>query len=98
MCPPPAPACDRLRPRASGRYEDLITYVKDRPGHDRRYAIDPRKIEREIGWRPAETFATGIAKTVAWYLDNAQWVQGVRSGSYRDWIARQYGERGLAAA
>lgn len=89
---------DRLRPRASGRYEDLITYVTDRPGHDRRYAIDPRKIEREIGWRPAETFATGIAKTVAWYLDNTAWVDGVRSGSYRDWIARQYGERGLAAA
>ncbi|MBI5334586.1 MAG: dTDP-glucose 4,6-dehydratase [Burkholderiales bacterium] len=89
---------DRLRPRAAGRYEDLITYVTDRPGHDRRYAIDPRKIEREIGWRPAETFATGIAKTVAWYLDNRAWVDGVRSGSYRDWIARQYGERGLAAA
>lgn len=82
---------DVLRPRACGKYEDLITYVKDRPGHDRRYAIDPSKIERDIGWQPAETFATGIEKTVRWYLENSEWVQGVRSGSYREWIEKQYG-------
>ncbi|WP_029918809.1 dTDP-glucose 4,6-dehydratase [Nevskia soli] len=72
-------------------HEQLITYVKDRPGHDRRYAIDARKIERELGWRPAETFASGIRKTVHWYLDNQPWVSRVQSGSYRDWIDRQYG-------
>ena len=72
-------------------HEQLITYVKDRPGHDRRYAIDARKIERELGWRPAETFASGIRKTVRWYLDNQPWVSRVQSGSYRDWIDRQYG-------
>jgi len=84
---------DALRPRAGGsKYEDLITYVKDRPGHDRRYAIDPAKIERDIGWQPAESFATGIEKTVRWYLENDEWVQGVRSGSYRQWIEKQYGD------
>ncbi len=72
-------------------HENLITYVKDRPGHDRRYAIDARKIERELGWRPAETFDTGIRKTVRWYLDNQAWVSRVQSGGYRDWIDRQYG-------
>ena len=72
-------------------HEQLIAYVKDRPGHDRRYAIDARKIERELGWRPAETFASGIRKTVHWYLDNQPWVSRVQSGSYRDWIDRQYG-------
>ncbi|MDB5978616.1 MAG: dTDP-glucose 4,6-dehydratase [Nevskia sp.] len=72
-------------------HERLITYVKDRPGHDRRYAIDARKIERELGWRPAETFATGIRKTVHWYLGNQSWVSRVQSGGYRDWIDRQYG-------
>jgi dTDP-glucose 4,6-dehydratase len=82
---------DTLRPRASGTYEDLITYVKDRPGHDRRYAIDPTKIERDIGWQPAESFATGIEKTVRWYLENTEWVQGVKSGDYRHWIEKQYG-------
>lgn len=82
---------DALRPRAAGRYEELITYVKDRPGHDRRYAIDPSKIEREIGWKPAETFASGIEKTVRWYLDNDEWIAGVRSGEYRQWLHRQYG-------
>ena len=82
---------DGLRPRASGRHEDLITFVADRPGHDRRYAIDPRKIEREIGWRPAETFDSGIDKTVRWYLDNGPWIESVRTGAYRDWMARHYG-------
>jgi len=82
---------DEMRPDASGPYERLITYVKDRPGHDRRYAIDARKIERELGWRPAETFDTGIRKTVRWYLDNQTWVQDVLSGGYRDWVSKQYG-------
>ncbi|MFJ4157052.1 dTDP-glucose 4,6-dehydratase [Pseudomonas sp. NPDC089752] len=72
-------------------YAELITYVTDRPGHDRRYAIDARKIERELGWKPAETFDTGIRKTVAWYLANQDWVKGVMDGSYRDWVAKQYG-------
>jgi dTDP-glucose 4,6-dehydratase len=85
---------DLLRPRADGgRYEQLITYVADRPGHDRRYAIDPSKIEREIGWQPAETFSTGIAKTVRWYLDNPAWIAGVTSGAYRDWLAMNYQSR-----
>jgi len=65
--------------------------VTDRPGHDRRYAIDARKIERELGWKPAESFDTGIAKTVAWYLANQDWVANVQSGAYRDWVATQYG-------
>ncbi len=82
---------DELRPDPAGPYSRLITYVKDRPGHDRRYAIDARKIERELGWRPAETFATGIRKTVQWYLDNLDWVAHVQSGSYRDWLSQQYG-------
>jgi dTDP-glucose 4,6-dehydratase len=83
-------ALDPLQPRRSGRYEDLITFVKDRPGHDRRYAIDARKIEREIGWRPTETFESGIEKTVDWYLRNMAWVDRVRSGDYRRWIATHY--------
>jgi dTDP-glucose 4,6-dehydratase len=81
---------DALRPRAGGRYEDLITYVKDRPGHDRRYAIDPRKIEREIGWQPQESFESGIDKTVRWYLDHAAWTEEAVSGEYRQWLARHY--------
>ena len=81
---------DELRPAPEGSYKRLITYVKDRPGHDRRYAIDARKIERELGWRPAETFATGIRKTIAWYLDHPEWVARVQSGAYRDWVAQQY--------
>ena len=82
---------DELRPRADGAsYAQQITYVRDRPGHDRRYAIDARKIERELGWKPAETFDTGIRKTVQWYLDNPAWVANVQSGAYRDWVARQY--------
>jgi dTDP-glucose 4,6-dehydratase len=84
---------DELRPKAGGgSYREQITYVKDRPGHDRRYAIDARKIEREMGWKPAETFETGIRKTVRWYLENAEWVQRVQSGAYRDWIATQYAQ------
>ena len=83
---------DELQPRADGHsYRTQITHVPDRPGHDRRYAIDARKIERELGWRPAETFDTGIRKTVGWYLANAGWVQNVQSGAYRDWVATQYG-------
>jgi dTDP-glucose 4,6-dehydratase len=82
---------DELRPRSDGKpYAGQITFVKDRPGHDRRYAIDASKIEKELGWRPAETFDTGIYKTVQWYLDNPDWVQGVLSGSYRDWLEKQY--------
>lgn len=84
---------DELRPDPAGPHARLITYVADRPGHDRRYAIDARKIERELGWRPAETFETGIRKTVAWYLDNQDWVAHVQSGSYREWVARNYGQR-----
>ena len=82
---------DELRPRADGQpYKAQISYVKDRPGHDRRYAIDARKIERELGWKPAETFDTGIRKTVQWYLDHQEWVAHVQSGSYREWISTQY--------
>jgi dTDP-glucose 4,6-dehydratase len=84
---------DELRPDAGGPYARLITYVKDRPGHDRRYAIDARKIERELGWRPAETFESGIRKTVRWYLDHADWVANVQSGGYRDWVATNYAQR-----
>ncbi|MCV2422803.1 dTDP-glucose 4,6-dehydratase [Paucibacter sp. DJ2R-2] len=82
---------DELRPDPAGPYSRLITYVKDRPGHDRRYAIDARKIERELGWRPAETFASGIRKTVQWYLDHPDWIARVQSGAYRDWVSQQYG-------
>ncbi len=85
---------DELRPRADGQsYTTQITYVKDRPGHDRRYAIDARKLEAELGWKPAETFESGIRKTVAWYLDNADWVARVQSGAYREWVSTQYGEQ-----
>ncbi len=87
---------DEMRPDPAGSYTRLITHVTDRPGHDRRYAIDARKIERELGWRPAETFETGIRKTVRWYLDNADWVQHVQSGSYRDWVATNYSARTAA--
>lgn len=83
---------DALQPRSDGvPYERQMTFVPDRPGHDRRYAIDARKIERELGWRPQETFESGIRKTVQWYLDHADWVEGVTSGAYRDWVSRQYG-------
>lgn len=77
--------------QAGGRHEQLITYVKDRPGHDRRYAIDAAKIDQQLGWRPSETFETGIGKTVDWYLANRGWVSRIQSGAYREWIERQYG-------
>jgi dTDP-glucose 4,6-dehydratase len=83
---------DALQPRSDGKpYLEQMTFVTDRPGHDRRYAIDAGKIERDLGWRPAETFETGIAKTVQWYLDNQAWVANVQSGGYRDWVEKQYG-------
>ena len=85
---------DELRPRAGGRsYREQITFVADRPGHDRRYAIDARKIERELGWKPAETFESGIRKTVQWYLDNQDWVRNVQSGEYRRWMETNYARR-----
>jgi len=83
---------DELKPRVDGKsYAEQITYVKDRPGHDRRYAIDARKIEIDLGWKPQETFETGIRKTVQWYLANQAWVTGVTSGAYRQWVGKQYG-------
>lgn len=88
---------DEKRPRADGKsYAEQIAYVTDRPGHDRRYAIDARKIERELGWKPAETFDTGSRKTVEWYLANADWVARVQSGAYREWVSTNYGERAAA--
>jgi dTDP-glucose 4,6-dehydratase len=84
---------DELKPRTDLQsYRSQISYVTDRPGHDRRYAIDARKIEQELGWKPAETFETGIRKTVQWYLDNPDWVAQVQSGAYRDWVATQYAQ------
>jgi dTDP-glucose 4,6-dehydratase len=82
---------DELRPAASRR--ELITYVKDRPGHDRRYAIDCRKLTAELGWKPQETFSSGIRKTIGWYLDNMSWVDAISSGAYREWIDRNYAGR-----
>ena len=82
---------DAQRPRADGRsYAEQISYVKDRPGHDRRYAIDARKLEKELGWKPAETFDSGIRKTVQWYLEHQDWVAQVQSGDYKDWVTKQY--------
>jgi dTDP-glucose 4,6-dehydratase len=82
---------DELKPKADGtKYESQITYVKDRPGHDRRYAIDATKLERELGWRPQDTFETGIRKTVEWYLNNQAWVEHVVSGEYKSWVEKQY--------
>jgi dTDP-glucose 4,6-dehydratase len=82
---------DEMRPKADGTsYAKQITYVTDRPGHDRRYAIDARKLEKELGWKPAETFETGIRKTVEWYLANPNWVANVQSGAYREWVQKQY--------
>jgi dTDP-glucose 4,6-dehydratase len=90
---------DELRPRADGQlYAKQISYVKDRPGHDRRYAIDARKLETELGWKPAETFESGIRKTVQWYLDNPDWVAHVQSGAYREWVGQQYSGSPAAAA
>jgi len=83
---------DALRPRADGKpYADQMTFVKDRPGHDRRYAIDASKISQELGWSPEETFESGLEKTVHWYLQNSAWVQNVTSGDYRQWVEKQYG-------
>ena len=85
---------DELQPRTDGQsYATQITYVTDRPGHDRRYAIDARKLEQELGWKPAETFETGIRKTVSWYLANQDWVAQVLSGDYQDWIHQNYADR-----
>ncbi|MFA6920232.1 MAG: dTDP-glucose 4,6-dehydratase [Gallionella sp.] len=85
---------DELRPRLDEKsYNEQITFVTDRPGHDRRYAIDARKIERELGWKPSETFETGIRKTVQWYLDNQGWVSNVLSGNYRQWVEKNYADR-----
>ncbi|MEV3838794.1 dTDP-glucose 4,6-dehydratase [Aeromonas dhakensis] len=83
---------DEMVPKASS-YRDQITYVADRPGHDRRYAIDASKMSAELAWQPQETFESGIRKTVQWYLDNQQWVNNVKSGSYQSWIDQQYGEK-----
>jgi dTDP-glucose 4,6-dehydratase len=84
---------DEMQPDPAGPYARLVTHVKDRPGHDRRYAIDARKIERELGWRPAETFDTGIRKTVRWVLEHRDWIARVQSGAYRDWMNRNYAAR-----
>jgi dTDP-glucose 4,6-dehydratase len=85
---------DELRPRANGNsHAELISFVRDRPGHDRRYAMDIRKIKAELGWSPKESFASGIRKTVGWYLENSDWVESVTSGAYRDWIKTQYAGR-----
>ncbi|HRE15590.1 MAG TPA: GDP-mannose 4,6-dehydratase, partial [Rhodocyclaceae bacterium] len=85
---------DALRPRADGsNYAELITYVTDRPGHDRRYAINAGKIEEELGWRPSETFESGFAKTVHWYLEHRDWVDNVTSGAYRQWLDHHYGKQ-----
>jgi len=81
---------DEIEGRGDSARRGLITFVKDRPGHDRRYAMDASKIERELGWRPVETFETGIRKTVQWYLQNEAWVKDVTSGSYRQWIETHY--------
>jgi dTDP-glucose 4,6-dehydratase len=89
---------DRMRPSADGPYDRLIRFVADRPGHDRRYAIDARKIERELGWRPATNFADGLELTVRWYLDNGDWVRRVRSGEYQTWLEQNYaGRTGIAS-
>jgi dTDP-glucose 4,6-dehydratase len=84
---------DEMQPDPAGSYSRHITYVADRPGHDRRYAIDARKLERELGWKPAETFDSGIRKTVRWYLDHRAWAEHVQSGAYRDWVATHYSGR-----
>ncbi|KAB8307357.1 dTDP-glucose 4,6-dehydratase [Erwinia endophytica] len=84
---------DELKP-TDGHYADLITYVNDRPGHDRRYAIDSTKIQKELGWKPQETFESGLRKTVQWYLSNSEWVDNVKSGAYQSWIEQHYEKRG----
>jgi dTDP-glucose 4,6-dehydratase len=85
---------DKEKPKLTGSYRDQITFVQDRPGHDQRYAIDASKIERELGWKPAETFDTGILKTVKWYLAHQDWVENVTSGEYKNWLNKNYKERG----
>src|SRR5208337_888273 len=86
---------DEMRPEAGpAARRRLITYVQDRPGHDRRYAIDASKITRELNWKPAEQFESGLRKTVRWYLENSEWVNGVRTGAYREWLTKNYAERG----
>jgi dTDP-glucose 4,6-dehydratase len=87
---------DAARPRTKGSYASLITYVTDRPGHDRRYAIDASRIRAELGWVPRESFESGLARTVRWYLDHADWVEDVASGAYRIWVEKNYAERGVA--
>jgi dTDP-glucose 4,6-dehydratase len=84
---------DQMEPKQSGSYRDQITFVADRPGHDRRYAIDARKIERELGWKPSETFDSGIRKTVEWYLAHQEWVRDVQSGEYLKWVEKNYNQR-----
>lgn len=84
---------DELRPSPAGSYSRLVNFVKDRPGHDRRYAINPSKIMKELGWEPRETFETGIRRTIQWYLDNSAWIQGIVSGTYRNWISQNYSGR-----
>lgn len=84
---------DNLQPRSTGSYSQLITFVRDRPGHDQRYAINDRKIHDELGWRPQENFETGLRKTVMWYLNNREWVNHVNSGEYRDWLKVNYENR-----
>ena len=86
---------DELQPDPAGSYDRLITHVTDRLGHDRRYAIDARKIERELGWKPAETFESGIRKTVRWYLDHSEWVANVQSGAHREWVGKNYATRAV---
>src|SRR4029078_1308683 len=84
---------DELAPKPGSSYKSLITFVKDRPGHDRRYAIDASKIERELGWRPKQTFESAMRAPVPWYLDNLDWIQNVTSGAYKEWIAKNYTTR-----
>lgn len=87
---------EQARPCASGTYIGLLSYVKDRPGHDRRYAMDAGRIQRELGWRPKESFTSGMRNTIRWYLDNEEWVEQVTSGSYRSWVEQNYAQRGAA--
>ena len=88
---------DEMVPDSKFRpHRQLIEYVKDRPGHDRRYAIDARKLEGELGWKPEESFETGLRRTVRWYLDNTAWVEGVTSGAYQQWVDTNYGDRAAA--
>ena len=82
---------DELKPKSNGkRYSDQITFVKDRPGHDRRYAIDAAKLKRELGWKPKDTFETGLRKTVIWYLENLNWADHVASSEYQHWVKKHY--------